>query len=61
VIILTLQTNDKLSYHLYYNMSLFHYCVCQGCTGDEREMAKQIASVSPRLVLLSLSVFPFLK
>jgi len=30
--------------------------VCQGCTGDEREMAKQIASVSPRLVSLLLSV-----
>ena len=28
--------------------------VWQGCTGDEREMAKQIASVSPRLVSLSL-------
>ena len=30
--------------------------VCQGCTGDEREMAKQIASVSPRSVSLSVCV-----
>ena len=28
--------------------------IWQGCTGDEREMAKQIASVSPRLVSLSV-------
>lgn len=34
------------------NDELHSYISYQGCTGDEREMAKQIASVSPRQVLL---------
>jgi len=48
----------SLVYTQYDDWSLRSVClsVCQGCTGDEREMAKQIASVSPRSVSLSVCV-----